>query len=385
MKLPQLRVSRYKHSKTSRWVVSGFRENGKRARRFFETKDAADEFRDRKQTELVNSGVRAMSIPDSLRDMAAQCAKKLKKYGVTIQDATDYFVKHLEATKRSISVEKLIKEFILAKHGKGISPRYEKDLDNRLERFSKDLGARNAATITTVDVDTWIKELFLSAQSQNNYRAVISSMFSYAVSRGYAETNPAEKVEKAKVVGDTPDIFTPDEISRLLNAASGKVLPVLAIGAFAGLRLAEIFRLNWREVDLVSKYIHISAKNAKSAKRRIVKIEPNLEAWLSRYARLKGRVWRWSDSAWRSKLRSVMTKAKLKKWPDNGLRHSYASYHLAHFKNANALALEMGHADTSMIFAHYRELVRPEQAALYWQIQPAANKDVVSGATAKAN
>jgi len=35
---------------------------------------------------------------------------------------------------------------------------------------------------------------------------------------------------------------------------------------------------------------------------------------------------------------------------------AYASYHLAHFKDAARLALEMGHTDTSMIFGHYREL-----------------------------
>ncbi len=40
-------------------------------------------------------------------------------------------------------------------------------------------------------------------------------------------------------------------------------------------------------------------------------------------------------------------------------------HHLAHFKDAARLALEMGHTDTSMIFGHYRELVRPDEAAKY--------------------
>jgi integrase len=53
------------------------------------------------------------------------------------------------------------------------------------------------------------------------------------------------------------------------------------------------------------------------------------------------------------------------------LRHSFASYHLAHFKNANELALEMGHTNSEMIFRHYRELVQPKEAARYWQITPA--------------
>ena len=38
-------------------------------------------------------------------------------------------------------------------------------------------------------------------------------------------------------------------------------------------------------------------------------------------------------------------------------RHSYASYHLAHFGDAAQLALEMGHTSPHMIFKHCRELV----------------------------
>ena len=41
-------------------------------------------------------------------------------------------------------------------------------------------------------------------------------------------------------------------------------------------------------------------------------------------------------------------------WPDNGLRHSFASLSLAHFQDAAALALEMGRVDRAMLFAHYR-------------------------------
>ena len=56
-------------------------------------------------------------------------------------------------------------------------------------------------------------------------------------------------------------------------------------------------------------------------------------------------------------------------WPQNALRHSFGSYHLAHFKNARALALEMGNSP-GVIFKHYRQLVKPAAAALYWQIVP---------------
>ncbi len=376
MKSLPIRVRRYKHSKTSKYVVDGLRINGKRRRKFFAIRQEADIYAESKNIELQNDGLKAIAIPDSLRDMAAECAKKLKPYSSSIADATNYFVRHLEATKRSITIEQLKKEFIEVKHGKGISVRYKLDLKHRLSRFAKDFGAWNTATITSSHIDNWLKDLYLSAQSQNNYRAVLSSMFTYAVNRGYAQDNPVARVEKSKIVGEAPEIFTVSEIAKLLNAATIEVLPILAIGAFAGLRMAEIFRLEWKDIDLNREFIHISAKNAKSAKRRLVKILPNLAAWISLYAKPDGKLWAQSDSTWRVRLRTVMKKAKLTKWPENGLRHSYASYHLARFQNANALALEMGHADTSMIFSHYRELVNPEKAASYWEITPKAVSNV---------
>ena len=64
-------------------------------------------------------------------------------------------------------------------------------------------------------------------------------------------------------------------------------------------------------------------------------------------------------------------------WPENALRHSFASYHLAHFKNAADTALQLGHHDSRITFAHYRELVKPKEAERYWNIKPAATEEIV--------
>ena len=38
-------------------------------------------------------------------------------------------------------------------------------------------------------------------------------------------------------------------------------------------------------------------------------------------------------------------------------------------QNAAATALELGHHDSRITFAHYRELVKPKEAARFWQIK----------------
>jgi integrase len=147
------------------------------------------------------------------------------------------------------------------------------------------------------------------------------------------------------------------------------MLPALAIGAFAGLREAEIQRLDWSEVDLVRGHIEVTAAKAKTAQRRIVHIMPNLAVWLRPYSGMSGNV---TPENPRKKLLAIRKAAKLARWPRNGLRHSFASYLLADIKDAGKVAHELGHTNSVLLFNTYRELVFPADAERYWKIAPAA-------------
>ena len=74
---------------------------------------------------------------------------------------------------------------------------------------------------------------------------------------------------------------------------------------------------------------------------------------------------------YRRKFAKALKASGIKEWPDNALRHSFASYHLAAGQDAAATALQLGHTESRTLFAHYRELVRAEGA--YWQIKPDDN------------
>ena len=172
---------------------------------------------------------------------------------------------------------------------------------------------------------------------------------------------------KAKEIDGDPGILSVDETARLLEAADHASLPYFAIGAFAGLRPAELQRLHWEEIHWGSKLIEVKAAKSKTARRRFIKLRPNLEKWLRPYRKNHGPV---CPIGLRKLELETRRRARITDWPANALRHSFASYHLAHFKNAAELALEMGHTNQQMIFEHYRQLVRPKEAARYWKIGP---------------
>jgi integrase len=162
-------------------------------------------------------------------------------------------------------------------------------------------------------------------------------------------------------------VLTPEETERLLAAASPEIVAMIAIGAFAGLRPAEISRLDWKEIRLEHGYIEVTAAKSKTASRRLVKILPNLREWLQTANNRFGAV---SPPNTRNLTDAARIRAGLDEWPSNALRHSYGSYHLAEFQDAAALALEMGHTTTAMLFIHYRAVVTPEDASRYWKIVP---------------
>jgi integrase len=191
--------------------------------------------------------------------------------------------------------------------------------------------------------------------------------------------NPILHTAKPKLIDKAPEIFEVDELRALLgaaNRAAPDVLPMLAIGAFAGLRDAEIKRLDWSEVDLTRGHIEIKAAKAKSARRRIIPIQSNLAAWLRPCSGMTGPVVPWSA---RGKLARVRKAAGLTRWPQNGLRHSFASYRLAAIHDAPRVAAELGHTTPQLLYSTYRELVLPEEAERYWKLFPEATaKNVLS-------
>ena len=67
-------------------------------------------------------------------------------------------------------------------------------------------------------------------------------------------------------------IFSPEEMAKLLHNASPDLVPIRAIGAFGGIRMAELERLDWKAVDLDRRFIEVRAGQAKTASRRVISI-----------------------------------------------------------------------------------------------------------------
>jgi integrase len=370
MKRPTLRVLEYRHSQTHPWYLDLRPFN--RGRKFFKTKAEAEAERLRQITTLERHGREAIGLAPGELSAIIQARKKLAKHGKTIEHAATFYLDYLERIRRcNVTVGELAKEVLEAKCKDGRAPMYVADLKKRLAKFSADFGDRPIAAISVEELDNWLRNLECGPKSRANFRANVGVMFSYAERRRVIDSNPVLRTAQPKLVDKPPEIFSVDELAALLHAALSNApdaVPMLAIGAFAGVREAEIKRLNWSEVDQRRGHIEIRSSKVKSARRRIIEMQPNLRDWLRPYAGMTGAV---VPVNARKKLDAIRKDAGLTRWPKNGLRHSFASYRLAATHNAPRIASELGHTSPQMLYSTYRELVLPDEAERYWKIAPA--------------
>ena len=300
------------------------------------------------------------SVVDAARLFVAE-KNKVKLPPITVSDLADKFMEHLRGQEKS--------------------RRYTLDMQARLARVAKAFSGR-VADILPQDIDAWLLSMKgTSARTKKNYRRAVVTLFVWAREKGYLsaqDRTAAERSTRYSGRGGDIGIYQPTQLFTLLSQIETRFVPHLAFGAFAGLRSAEIVRLEWSDVRWDQGFIEISKAKAKTASRRLVPILPALELWLADWRKLKsGRVL--DGVADEFALATYFKRAvddvadkdgvPLVKIVPNGLRHSFISYRLAIVKSAAQVALEAGNSP-KMIFEHYRELVTPLQADEWFATVP---------------
>ena len=71
-------------------------------------------------------------------------------------------------------------------------------------------------------------------------------------------------------------------------------------------------------------------------------------------------------------------------WKQDGLRHSFATYHYARHRNAALTAHFLGHHDVGLVYSTYRGVVREAEATKFWALTPAEIKRLKPASSAVA-
>jgi len=340
------------------------------------------------------------------RAAIAQAVETIRKAGGRVEalaDAAQSFAS-IQLTGAKKTVAEIVQEH-LALLEKTARPATVRDRRWNLEAFAKQYGGELAAAITPTMINAFTLEIPKRPTQAARWRSV-RALFNFAVAQGYMDEPPTERAKKIKQeIPDEISVLSPAEVQEVMRRAlqmEPRLVPYLAIGIFAGLRPEnELGRLDWDKINLKSRTITVTGKNAKTKKKRAVPISDNLAAWLETVpeAERAGEIYYYRRALRRVLGQEQATKAEKRakleaqaaregrklsgptpdetpapevlRWGQDIMRHTFGSYRQAVIKNINQLCEEMGNTP-HIARAHYLDPPDEEAAAEFWAITPAS-------------
>jgi integrase len=368
--------------------------NGKRK---LETRASEREARDRAHElaiQIARGQANVLSLTNADCDSYVAAMNRLRPLDIPLHAAIEEYVaarsyldgesllsavKEHAARRRHIvdkGVGEIVEELLAAKKRDGLSKRYVETLRSHLNRFASAFKT-SLGSVTARLIEQWLAaQKELGPRGRNNVRTSIVTLFRFARARGYlpkGQPTEAEDVPRAKDRGGKIGVLNPKQLGTLMKNAPTDARLYFALGAFTGMRSSEILKLEWSDINFERGHITVSAEKAKTATRRLVPIQPNLAQWLTPYRGRTGHLFKTRRDADRA---IAFAKEQGIDWPDNALRHSYASYRLAAISDTARVALEMGNSPQKLM-TNYRELADEHDAKAWFAITPKRSKKIV--------
>lgn len=331
-------------------------------RKFFASKSEADELAEDLNSRRGDILARIFALTKS--DQLQVCAAlEIAGSATNLLQAANAFTTAASATRHH-AIADVVTECLASKKSSGLRPRSLAGLKSSLGKFRDSIGVVNIGAVEPVMIDSWLSGNGWSAGTRRGYLTDVRTLFSFAVKRQYIKENVANGVEKPKWDGGAPGIHTVDEARKLLTLAIetdpgliGYIAPIY----FGGLRPDEANNLTAKQIH--DGLLEVTPEISKTRRRRFIPINDTLKAWLA------VKQIEYSPKNLVRRLRRLRKKAGVS-WPHDVLRHSFCSYGLPVF-GAQKIAEWAGHSE-SILFAHYRERVKPEDAKAFWALTPTA-------------
>jgi integrase len=269
---------------------------------------------------------------------------------------------------RQMPLELAIDEFLEAKKKQNVSERYYDSLRKRLNKLRGYVGGDvRVGDISRQDIESFFGTVKNTPINRDNYIRDFRVFFEWAAVEKYAPQNVAAEIQRPTVKRKDPEILAVDQVENMLKGTIGQDRACAALGMFVGVRPEELPKLDWKHIDLERGIVRLPPEITKTNVGRILYLEPNAVAWL-RTVRGKGLIFKGDASCLTSRLRLA---AGLEKWPQNALRHTFATMHVTAFEDAGRTALMMHSKENpKILFQHYFRSTLKEDALKFWQLYP---------------
>jgi integrase len=347
---------------------------GNRQELFFATKSEAQNACEQLKARRDNFGISLNMMSAARIVEAAESYKLLEPYGIGLLDCVRDHVAILAQRESSVTLGEAFDAFAEVKEGK--SEKYREEIRLAKETFEPLLN-RLVCDITAKDIEPLLPS---SPSARNAKMRRLRTLFNHAIKKEWmpAGSSPIARMDFADTEKDEVAVFSVEDVQKLLDHALAhdlEFLPYRVFTFFCGIRPeGELSRLSWSDVNTPRKEVVLPAAITKSKRKRAVQLSENALTWLNEYktrgGNMSGLVVPWSKQIRRSKNRASYKAVGIKKWIQQGARHSFCSYWLTHHKSIDGLILQTGHDDAKVMWGRYYGFVTDDEAKRFWSITP---------------
>lgn len=245
-------------------------------------------------------------------------------------------------------------------------PSTRRDLQHFVRRMLKLPGVaqRPLRNMSTEECSELLRRAFGASQhSYRKGRAILHSIFACGVRHQWCSSNPVTSINIPPVSEKHITPLSPREVRQLLSTANqpehrDMLLP-LQLMLYCGVRPAEVTRLRPEDICWNDGEVIIRPSVGKTGGGRVIP--------LRRITPQSTPLKRVAPRNWVQRWRALRRAAGFTHWVNDICRHTFASYHAAHFRNLAVLQLEMGHRDSILLRTRYISPVHRRAAADFWQ------------------
>lgn len=186
-------------------------------------------------------------------------------------------------------VSEVVDAYLTARRAQGVSLRSGARV---LRQFARETGNLELSAVTSEAVAAFLRGRGQLSATWKTKRGVLVGLYRFAIARGYTTVSALPEQAPRLPPPQTPYVYTPDELQRLLaatrtlsnprsrlQAATYRTLLLILYGA--GLRVGEAIRLQVADVDLEQQILTV--RDTKFYKTRLVPIGPRLTSTLAAY------------------------------------------------------------------------------------------------------
>jgi len=248
------------------------------------------------------------------------------------------------------------------------SRRVNADARARISRFLSWAGILTFAQVSEKKLQDYlnhrINEDKISLWEANNIIANLKAWLNWCTGQRRISENPLRGLKKYRIPDNPKRFLSAEEISRLLAAAAtpriyvdrkAVLYPAIAAGIYTGMRQAELFSLEWQDIDFKTDQITVRNKEGfvtKSRKFRIIPLHKKLKGILRPLRKVSGACFDVTNQ--RRVFGRIIRHAGLQGIGWHTLRHTFASHLVMGGADLATVSKLLGHASitTTMIYAH---------------------------------